>query len=303
MFGFDDLLGAIAVPIISGIFGSEGQESANEANSAQAARSMQFTDAQAARQMDFQDRQAVRAMDFTDTQASRQMVFQKDMSGTAYQRAVADMKSAGLSPMLAYSQGGASTPSGASGSSSAGSGASGSGAQAVMGNKGAAAVASAQAALQMANVSKQNELISAQTAKTVAEKALVDANTQQSLASAGHSNAGADKIRQEIQAWMDVNRERAFIARTREWYDAKKSGYEANVSGDTASSRVSQAASEAHFIALRAKALGLEIPEKLAQAAFWRSEWGHSKPFSDYGIDTVGRAANSAFGVKRLGGK
>lgn len=46
--------------------------------------------------------------------ARQQMEFQADMSGTAYQRAVKDMQLAGLNPMLAYSQGGASTPSGAS---------------------------------------------------------------------------------------------------------------------------------------------------------------------------------------------
>jgi len=56
--------------------------------------------------------QAAGAESFSAEQAQKQMDFQERMRSTQYQTSVKDLIAAGLNPMLAYTQGGAGTPSG-----------------------------------------------------------------------------------------------------------------------------------------------------------------------------------------------
>lgn len=54
--------------------------------------------------------------DFNTSEAQKNRDWQTQMSNTAYQRSTQDMIKAGINPILAYQQGGASTPSGSTAS-------------------------------------------------------------------------------------------------------------------------------------------------------------------------------------------
>lgn len=111
-------------------------------------------------------------------QAAKQMDFQERMRATQYQTAVADLKAAGLNPMLAYQQGGAGTPSGAMATQGN-----------PLGESGNSAREAAMAVAQYRQLQTQNALTQQQTEKTQADTNLSNdqaaytrANTARELA-------------------------------------------------------------------------------------------------------------------------
>jgi len=108
---------------------AKSQSDTNVMNMEEAERNRTFQQSQFESTQKYNTAEAISARNFASAEADKNRQFEEKMSNSAYQRAREDMRKAGFNPMLAYQQGGASTPAGNAPSGPSASGSNTSGAQ------------------------------------------------------------------------------------------------------------------------------------------------------------------------------
>lgn len=190
----DPLIGGALIAGVGSFFGGER---ANQKNLEMQKDQQRFNREEAMRATAETKVMQQNAMDFSRQEAQTQMAFQEKMSNTAYQRAMNDMREAGLNPMLAFQQGGANAPMGASGSASGGSG--------TAGNSGAARMEDSlgkgvSSALDFARYKREMASADSQIALNNAAKASAEAQEKLNLANAKQTETTNKALQNQMGA-------------------------------------------------------------------------------------------------------
>lgn len=298
----NDLVGWITDPFAQLVGGLIGGERRNDQQIAVNRENNEFNAQQAALQREWAT---------SETQKNRD--WQTTMSNTQYQRAIGDLKNAGLNPMLAYSQGGAGTPSGgiASGSSAT--------SQTIptLENTLTGAISNAykgatakeqvrQMRIQNDNLQAQGDLIRAQTRETESKADVnnsmvpyYDQSTKTSYATAAEANS---RIELNFTTVQKISNEIMKIKMETEHEGVKIMATQAKADLDYWTMKYRQG--EISLLALQSKAMqiantleGNKIPQSEAERDAWETEYG--KKIRPY-IGDITKGVSSASGFKRI---
>ena len=223
--------------------------------------------------------EANKARDFLSNEAAAQRNWQKSMAETSYQRAVGDMQSAGLNPMLAYSQGGSNAGSGAS----AGSSPSPSGpAHSAVSSQGLTKAQTADLVASAALKASQARLNEAQVPLASAQADAATASAGQARAQTGYigeqvrvARAQVDNLLQDTQkklAESNLASSQQETERVRKWLVSAQRDL-AEIDGKLKNQQISQSKAEEEYRKVLTNLDRLKIPRATNEAIAEETEW------------------------------
>ena len=261
------MLGTVA-SVGGSLLGYKGQKEANETSIEEAAKNREFNSAEAA----------------------KQRAWQEQMRSTGYQTAMADLKAAGLNPMLAYSQGPAAMPTGANASATS---------MPQISNKMQAALSASATAAQIANINAATEKTKADTDVSTATAKQVEAQTHLTSTSATESQQRTENLKEqiaEIRESVKLKNQQGITEQQRRVlmsYDAQLKQIQAEVENE----RIPLVKAQTALTNVQRQLAQYDIAGARNKSSSEETWWGRNvRPY----IQDAGRVTNSATSIYQL---